>query len=60
MWETVPKSEVRLRSPLLSPHLTDGTVLVCSRFQKREYAPIDIVKTEKKGFGVRVREDLVA
>jgi hypothetical protein len=28
------------------------------RFQKKDYAPIDIVKTEKKGFGVRAREDL--
>jgi SET domain-containing protein len=28
------------------------------RFQKRQYAKIDIVKTEKKGFGVRARETL--
>lgn len=31
-----------------------------TRFQKKEYAPIDIVRTEKKGFGVRAREDMVA
>ncbi|GAA6007438.1 hypothetical protein JCM11491_004163 [Sporobolomyces phaffii] len=30
------------------------------RFQKREYAPIEIVKTEKKGFGVRTTVDLAA
>lgn len=28
------------------------------RFQKREYANIDIVLTEKKGFGLRAEEDL--
>ncbi|GAA5888479.1 hypothetical protein JCM6882_008636 [Rhodosporidiobolus microsporus] len=30
------------------------------RFQKKQYAPIDIVKTEKKGFGVRAGADLAA
>ncbi|KAG0146074.1 hypothetical protein CROQUDRAFT_44884 [Cronartium quercuum f. sp. fusiforme G11] len=30
------------------------------RFQKRQYAPIEIVLTEKKGFGVRLREDVKA
>jgi hypothetical protein len=44
--------------PRVSPHIADGTA--SHRFQKRDYAPIDVVKTEKKGFGVRVREDLVA
>ncbi|KAI0759666.1 hypothetical protein BC629DRAFT_1295328 [Irpex lacteus] len=28
------------------------------RFQRREYAPIDIVQTEKKGFGLRAAENL--
>ncbi|TNY24055.1 histone-lysine N-methyltransferase, H3 lysine-36 specific [Rhodotorula diobovata] len=30
------------------------------RFQKRQYAPISVVKTEKKGFGVRAEADLPA
>ncbi|KAK4048419.1 histone methyltransferase set2 [Microbotryomycetes sp. JL201] len=30
------------------------------RFQRKEYAPIDIVKTKKKGFGVRAKEDMSA
>ncbi|KWU43791.1 hypothetical protein RHOSPDRAFT_9432, partial [Rhodotorula sp. JG-1b] len=30
------------------------------RFQKRQYAPIEIVKTEKKGFGVRAGADIRA
>ena len=40
--------------------LTTHVSLHHSRFQRKEYAPIDIVKTEKKGFGVRTREDLAA
>ena len=27
-------------------------------FQRREYAKIDIVKTEKKGYGLRAAEDM--
>ncbi|SCZ94660.1 BZ3500_MvSof-1268-A1-R1_Chr12-3g04028 [Microbotryum saponariae] len=30
------------------------------RFQKKEYAKIEIVKTEKKGFGVRATQDMTA
>lgn len=30
------------------------------RFNKKQYAPIDIVQTEKKGFGVRARENILA
>lgn len=30
------------------------------RFQKREYALIDIVQTERKGYGIRLREDVDA
>ncbi|GAA6055843.1 hypothetical protein JCM3770_004787 [Rhodotorula araucariae] len=30
------------------------------RFQKRQYAPIEIVQTEKKGFGVRAEADIPA
>ncbi|KPV72063.1 uncharacterized protein RHOBADRAFT_30392 [Rhodotorula graminis WP1] len=30
------------------------------RFQKRQYAPIEVVKTEKKGFGVRAEADIPA
>lgn len=29
-----------------------------SRFQRKQYAPIDIVLTEKKGFGLRATENL--
>ncbi|KAK4052314.1 histone methyltransferase set2 [Microbotryomycetes sp. JL221] len=28
------------------------------RFQRKQYAPIDIVKTKKKGFGVRAKQDM--
>ncbi|KAL1701032.1 hypothetical protein EV121DRAFT_282934 [Schizophyllum commune] len=28
------------------------------RFQRKEYAPIEIVKTEKKGFGLRAEQDI--
>ncbi|CEQ42676.1 SPOSA6832_04507, partial [Sporobolomyces salmonicolor] len=31
-----------------------------SRFQKKQYAPIEIVQTEKKGFGVRAMADIPA
>ncbi|KAJ5466709.1 Histone-lysine N-methyltransferaseH3 lysine-36 specific [Penicillium diatomitis] len=30
------------------------------RFQKREYAPVAVIKTEKKGFGLRAEADLDA
>ncbi|EGG05344.1 uncharacterized protein MELLADRAFT_78094 [Melampsora larici-populina 98AG31] len=30
------------------------------RFQKRQYAPIEIVATERKGFGVRLKSDVPA
>lgn len=30
------------------------------RFKKRQYAPIEIVQTEKKGFGMRAKEDIPA
>lgn len=33
------------------PHLV-------ARFQRKQYAPIDIVLTEKKGFGLRAAENL--
>jgi [histone H3]-lysine36 N-trimethyltransferase len=29
-----------------------------NRFQRRDYAEIDIVQTEKKGFGLRAATDL--
>lgn len=29
-----------------------------TRFQRKQYAPIDIVLTEKKGFGLRAAENL--
>ncbi|KAH9984712.1 hypothetical protein BJV77DRAFT_1062120 [Russula vinacea] len=35
-----------------------GTFCMNQRFQRREYAKIDIVKTEKKGFGLRAEEDM--
>lgn len=34
------------------------TTIFHFRFQRREYAKIDIVKTEKKGYGLRAGEDL--
>ena len=34
--------------------------LIARRFQQAEYAPIAIVQTEKKGFGVRASADLPA
>ncbi|SCV73160.1 BQ2448_7085 [Microbotryum intermedium] len=40
------------------------TAIACNgclfRFQKKEYAKIEIVKTEKKGFGVRATQDMTA
>ena len=30
-----------------------------SRFQRKQYANIEIVLTEKKGYGLRVEEDLL-
>lgn len=35
-----------------------GTHCLNQRFQRHDYAPIDIVKTEKKGFGLRAGADL--
>ncbi|KAI9508050.1 hypothetical protein F5148DRAFT_1303778, partial [Russula earlei] len=35
-----------------------GSFCMNQRFQRREYARIDIVKTEKKGFGLRATEDM--
>ena len=29
-----------------------------ARFQRRQYAPIEIVKTEMKGFGLRAAQDI--
>jgi hypothetical protein len=51
------KSAVRCLFPSLA---LDRPSNVGIRFQKREYAPIDIVQTEKKGFGVRARQDMPA
>jgi hypothetical protein len=38
-------------------HISFCTVLL-QRFQQREYAEIEIVQTEKKGFGLRAAKDL--
>ncbi|KAI0298466.1 hypothetical protein B0F90DRAFT_1818675 [Multifurca ochricompacta] len=35
-----------------------GAFCMNQRFQRREYANIEIVKTEKKGFGLRAAEDM--
>lgn len=35
-----------------------GSFCMNQRFQRREYAKIEIVKTEKKGFGLRAAEDI--
>lgn len=40
--------------------LLTSTCFAHNRFQKRQYAPIEIVKTEKKGFGVRAGADIRA
>jgi len=32
--------------------------LILSRFQHKQYANIEIVMTEKKGYGLRAEEDL--
>ncbi|KAH9969992.1 hypothetical protein BGW80DRAFT_1176844 [Lactifluus volemus] len=36
-----------------------GTFCTNQRFQRQEYAEIDIVQTEKKGFGLRAAEDMI-
>lgn len=53
--ERMSKSEVGdfARSPLNSPLITP---LV--RFQRKQYAHIEIVKTEKKGFGLRAASNI--
>jgi hypothetical protein len=30
------------------------------RFSKRQYAPVEVVQTEKKGYGLRAGDDLVS
>lgn len=30
------------------------------RLARKQYAPVDVVQTEKKGFGLRAREDIPA
>lgn len=66
MWHVLSESEVR---PIHSRRALSRFVVVARladgndgnyRFQKKEYAGIDIVKTEKKGFGVRARHDMIA
>ena len=36
-----------------------GELTLGKRFQRQEYAKIDIVQTEKKGFGLRAAEDML-
>jgi hypothetical protein len=34
------------------------TISSPTRFQRKQYAPIDVVQTEKKGFGIRAADDI--
>jgi hypothetical protein len=36
-----------------------GGLTLGKRFQRQDYAKIDIVQTEKKGFGLRAAEDMI-
>lgn len=53
-----------MSEPLPEPAVRDlalgfkPLILAVSRFQRKQYAPIDIVQTEKKGFGLRAAENL--
>ncbi|KAH9061931.1 hypothetical protein EDB87DRAFT_1610315 [Lactarius vividus] len=42
----------------LSEDCKGGAFCMNQRFQRREYAKINIVKTEKKGYGLRAAEDM--
>lgn len=48
-------SEPTVRDPVLG---LKSILFIVSRFQRKQYAPIDIVLTEKKGFGLRAAETL--
>jgi len=39
-------------------HILDNLTLKHNRFQNKEYAPIEIVQTEMKGYGLRAEEFL--
>lgn len=54
MSELLPKSTVRF-SHIARKLPFDS---VSSSLQRKEYAPIEIVLTEKKGYGLRAEEDL--
>lgn len=60
MRETLSKSEVFPLLHFRPKGLELIRVGVHSRFRKKQYAPIEIIRTEKKGFGVRAKEDLTA
>lgn len=42
----------------LVPHFKPPRPHTATRFQRKQYAPIDIVLTEKKGFGLRAAGNL--
>lgn len=44
--------------PGLRTHPSDDVLIHRCRFQRKQYADIEIVKTEKKGFGLRAERDL--
>lgn len=48
----------RTNGTLLPACAEHGRSFDARRFQRKEYAPIDIVLTEKKGFGLRAAENL--
>jgi hypothetical protein len=56
VWGVLSESEVR-RSPLQAGWYSERN-LVPHRFNRKEYAPIEIVQTEKKGFGLRAQADI--
>lgn len=52
---------VRINGESALPVVRNGQVeLITSfhRFQRKQYAPLEIVQTEKKGFGLRAGRDL--
>lgn len=47
MWQSLQESKVRRELKTCEPHLSS------CRFQRHEYANVEIIQTEKKGFGLR-------
>lgn len=58
VWEGLLKSEVDIYISITFSLCTQLPHLFYKRFQRFEYAKLEIFKTDKKGFGVRTLEDL--